>query len=499
MLRKNVLKFMKQNYQVILILLVYFMISVYAQHEIYHSINSHRDTGIYLDVMHKSLEGNFFFTIETAMSYLGDHFEFALIFLLPFYFIFKSPMVIFVAQTILFTIGGILVYIYSKETIKTKIMNYVFLITYLLSPIVLTTNLRDFHAVAIAVPLVLGILYTIKKENWKWYYFLTILLMLVKENMTLIAMVIGVYLFFKKKRKHAVNTLIIGVVSFIIIVNILIPAFNTGEYFGEENTYLYFERNYGYLGSSASEAVKTLITQPVYALTYLPFEEKITYVFNALRFNHFLPLLNPLTLLAAPTIGQNVLNTFVISTECFTYHTNSMIIPFFIISSILGFAFLERKIKYRWLLRIIILIILVNVIINSITAIYPFFTEEVGTQKPNMFIQNPECYKNHFQKNDFHVQLTKEELKEFYSIIDNIQPRESIKGTFYIYPIVYTKQYLPLRLKSDTWNSDYIIVDLKDKEFLLGIEMSVFKFKEILLEKGYTIIWEKKNLIVLKR
>ena len=73
------------------------------------------DLAIFNQVFYNSSLGHFFnFTIHPT-SYLGDHFELIIFFLVPFYSVVKSPLTLLVMQIFFLALTIIPIYLISKK------------------------------------------------------------------------------------------------------------------------------------------------------------------------------------------------------------------------------------------------------------------------------------------------------------------------------------------------------------------------------------------------
>ena len=220
------------------------------------------DLGNAVQVVNNTLHGKFFTYTDrfgTQISRLSNHADFILLLLVPVFAIFPSPVTLIVAQCLALSLGGLVVYLLARAVKLSKFSAALISLAYLLNSDIGYLGLDAFHGITFAIPFVLlsfyfleclesgkskeserklhsnlrkfrsyGILCRLrsavvarlparfdsakrtrqrsrryKKINWGFWNFLlsTFLILISKENASLLVTLLGFYAWLVKKQK----------------------------------------------------------------------------------------------------------------------------------------------------------------------------------------------------------------------------------------------------------------------------------------------------------
>jgi len=291
---------------------------------------------------------------------LVGHVEPILLVISLFYLLYSDPQVLLALQTIIVALGALPIYWLAKEHLKSDLAALVFPLAFLLFSPLEAANMFDFHGVTLAATFLAFAFYFAKKEGGKgWFLTFIILTMSCREDMSLLVVMMGLYLILKGRdvreqgsfrnpltldRENlplGVLTLIMGVCWFLVALFVIPP------YFSASGQHSQWDR-YGYLGESPLEMLGTLLFRPDIVLRHLLTKEKLSYLLGLLSPTAFLSLLAPqILLLGLPTLLMNLLSTYAPMHTLGPFHYAAPLVPFFIISSIYGTAFLARILASR--------------------------------------------------------------------------------------------------------------------------------------------------------
>jgi uncharacterized membrane protein len=231
---------------------------------------------------------------------LGDHFHPILILLAPLYWLTNTVEALLVAQAFLFTIAIFPIFFFTRKRLGTPAA-YMFSISYALFWGVQRAVEFDFHEIALAVPLIAWSIYFIDDKRWRAYYFCIALLLLTKEDLSLLVIFLGFYLVTVKEFKRGLLTSLAGALWFVAVMRLFIP------YFAGDGNYHYW--TYIQFGPNFLAAVRTIVKNPLLAARelFLPAEKLHTYF---LVFAPFLCLsfLSPLFILLIPLLVERFLS-----------------------------------------------------------------------------------------------------------------------------------------------------------------------------------------------
>lgn len=293
---------------------------------------------------------------------LGDHFHPILILLAPLYWLFDTPVSLLVAQALLVISTCLPIYLYSKS--KLGILPALFLsIAFVFNAALLRAINFDFHEIVFAIPLIAWAIYLIDRKLWIWLYIVISLLLLVKEDMSILVAFFGIYLLLLRHYKQGLIVLISGLIWFFLATKLFIPYFA-----GENGSFNYW--TYDQLGSDVPSSLIAIIKDPLFAMSLL-FFPAIKLVTLIKTFGVFLglPLLSPLLILAIPL----VLERFLSSNENywqFHFHYGATLTPILLMATA---DTLHRLSKLKLLKKInVSLISLLTSIVMAIIAIVLF-------------------------------------------------------------------------------------------------------------------------------
>lgn len=240
------------------------------------------------------------FVTINHVSVLGDHFSPILVLLAPLYWLYANPRTLLIAQGALIAASIIPVFLYARPRMG-RVGAYLLAAAYALFWGISAAVAYNFHELAFA-PLLLALtVYLADRGRWRAYIVALGLLLLVKEDMSIIAVFVGVWLASRGEHRRAGITALMGVVWYFVATKLAIPAFS-GHPFSHW-TYTAF-------GSDLPSAVSNVAHHPG-----LPFHELIndpqktktlTYLFVPFL---FLTFYSPLAILCIPLIAEGMFSS----------------------------------------------------------------------------------------------------------------------------------------------------------------------------------------------
>jgi len=299
--------------------------------------NAH-DLGVMSQAAWNTLHGRF--VEETSfgqpLSRLRGHVEPVFLLLALAYAVRPSANTLLVLQTVVIALGALPAYALARHRLRSAAAGVVFALAYLLFPALEAANLTEFHPVALVAPLFLAALYFLQRRRYAWFLLFTLLAVSCKEDMALIAVLLGLYVAVTQKQwRLGLGLAAAGAIWFVLAVYVIIPAFSPGGN-------VLFER-YAELGGSPQGVLRTLLTRPGDVLSSLLAPARLGYVGGLLAAVGGLALLDPaLLLLAAPSFGINLLSNYPTMYSGIS-HYSAPIVPFVIVAAIGGASWLVEK------------------------------------------------------------------------------------------------------------------------------------------------------------
>jgi uncharacterized membrane protein len=266
---------------------------------------------------------------------LGVHVEPILLLIVPLYLLHTGPETLLLLQTLALSLGGIpLLLLGLRRLPELPLVVAAFVVAYLVTPEILGEALWDFHAVALATPLLLLALWALDAQRYRWFAVAAVLAALCKEEVALSLVPLGLFIAFWQGHPRlgmAVSLLSTAWVALCFLV--IVPHFNV--YTAGANTFWY---RYGWLGSSPGTALHRVLMQPSLLLSPLRDSARRDYLVVLLRTGGGLGLFAPaLWLCALPDIIINALSTHQEQYSGF-YQYNAMILPYLMAAAICGTA-----------------------------------------------------------------------------------------------------------------------------------------------------------------
>lgn len=234
--------------------------------------------------------------------------------------------------------------------------------------------LFDFHTDHLAVALLFGFFFLVKKDRIGWAMSLALVLALVKEIYALQTIACGLYLLLTRKHREAgLSLMVAGGFWFFIAINYLLPYFSMGMRGGMDSP------AYSWLGNSMGEIIWTITTKPHLILNeILSNHEKVKYLLAAFGALMFIPLLRPeILLVALPILAISLLSRSE-SYAGFQFHYTAGLIAPFVMAFAGGLPTAQRfweqtPLPKNWFAPLLLTGILVGHIIISPSPIGRYF------------------------------------------------------------------------------------------------------------------------------
>jgi uncharacterized membrane protein len=255
----------------------------------------------------------------------ADHFDPLQLLLIPLYRAFPSPLLLLVAQSALLALGAVPLYWLARDRFPGEpALSATFPVLYLLYLPLRGANRYDYHPGALAPLLFLLALYCMEKAWWKRMVLFLVMAGLLKENMAIAGVMIGLYLAVVKGRRLLGLALALAfALWFEAGVAWIVPSFNPS---GGNPHLLRYPLLAGGPPGLWLGALRHPLDLNLALLT--PVGRKLEYLLYILGPVAFLPLLSPARLLLGlPFLAQNLLSAVPHQTSLHTHH-QAELIPF---------------------------------------------------------------------------------------------------------------------------------------------------------------------------
>ncbi len=553
--------FIKNNFQLILLTLVCFVIffvSVKVTLFRYSNFEFGKfDLGNMGQMVYNTMNGRF---LEVT-DYFGEnmprwgmsHVDPFLILFVPAYFFFPDARVLVVSQLALVIFSAVILFFISNFLLKSKTSALFIGLAYLFYPangyLLAWTG---FHSVTAVIPFFLLAFLTFEKmhdskifskKSLTLFYLLLIITMSGKEQISLIVAMYGVFiLLFRGHKKVALSLIVGGVLWFIACFFYIIPssahyridgykefAKSVGLDQTPQKDVLnsnYFIGRYDEFGNSISEVVTNIILNPVKVVDVFfsgDKKENFTMTFLPVLFLPFFAI--PVMAIASPDILINYMTTSggIGTSEIFN-HRISMIIPLIFLSvifSILLFQNLGKKI-FKEKSNVIIFIPVVFSLAILLSNLYYsdkyqnpimlWFTQSLGRRlayQENMVFAKDAPTEQAQDSKDYKVgdkvKINKLEVKDmtcFNSAIALVPEDASVSAPDYLGAHLSSRRVNAL-FPANFESADYVLVDIFSKKVatILGVDPRIVNnaVGKLVKNPEYKLIYSCSNLFVFKK
>ncbi|NND74850.1 MAG: DUF2079 domain-containing protein [Ilumatobacter sp.] len=185
--------------------------------DIHHGLGTASyDSALYDQGMWLLSRGRAPFVTLMGRNMFGDHTSFVLLFLVPFYWVAPGAWIMFFAQSAAIGAGAIPVFLYGRRRLRSEWFALAGAAAYLLHPAVGWTNLENFHPDAFLGVFVGFAIYGALTRRWAVYAIFVVLSLLVKEDVSLVIVPLGVWVALRRDRRIGLLT-VGGAISFMLV------------------------------------------------------------------------------------------------------------------------------------------------------------------------------------------------------------------------------------------------------------------------------------------
>lgn len=233
---------------------------------------------------------------------LGDHFNPILALFAPLYWVWPRVEMLLAAQALLFSSALIPIFLFTERRMGRRCA-YLICASFCVFWGCQNTLHDDFHPDIFAVPVIAFALYFLDLEKWAGFLASMVLLLLVKEELTLVVVFFGVYLAINKKKLFGFLVFALGAAAFYLEVMVLVPYFR-----GSGGGYPHWF--YPGLGQQPSESLMNIMKNPSLVIEiFLSQPARIKALLFLFGSFLFLPFFSKIVVLTLPLIAANGLSS----------------------------------------------------------------------------------------------------------------------------------------------------------------------------------------------
>ncbi|MBX3001852.1 MAG: DUF2079 domain-containing protein [Caldilineaceae bacterium] len=412
--RLSIAKFIFDPYRLLLLLAVLLYVGIFADlaFDQHAGMRTHKaDLGQMDQAIWNTSRGRFVEATENDIqsTRLTDHVEPIFALISPIFWIWDDARALLLLQVVAVAIGAFPLYALALEKLnqllspvdRTKIwlrdpveqltrpLALALAVAYLLAPQLQAAVLTEFHAIPLAVPLILWAFWAVEFRRWGQFAVAALLVASVKEEAALLGAGLGVWAlwriagsnssiprgcFGQKETEQflssrwqvagsrpqttdpqspipnpqslalAASVTILSLIWFYVATFMIVPAHAVEFYEVAESNYF---RRYGALGDSPGDIVRSFFTQPGLVWQIATEPARIDYVWGLLALFGFLSLLAPeILLLCLPLLLANQLSAYP-AQYYGEFHYSAPLIPYVGVAAAYGLGRLWRTLARR--------------------------------------------------------------------------------------------------------------------------------------------------------
>ncbi|MFL5963911.1 MAG: DUF2079 domain-containing protein [Gaiellaceae bacterium] len=305
--------------------------------------SAHVDLGTMAQAVWSTAHGQFLQVTTVAgrnTTRLGIHVDPFLALLVPLWWLWSSPVMLAAVQAVAVSAGALPVYWLARKHLHSERAGAYFAFAYLLLPATqfsAFTISSGFHAVSVAVPLILFAIWFLDQDRLALFAVFALLAASTKEEIPIAVGCLGIWYAARSGRRvTGVMILVLGLVLSLINFLVVIPHFSPSRISP-------FVGRYEQVGGTPGGIALKAVTDPIAFGHAIFTPHKLLYVLLLLGPLLALWLLEPLLLLGAvPDLAINLLSSKGDQTAI-PYPGTAGIIPFAVAATIFGVARLKRN------------------------------------------------------------------------------------------------------------------------------------------------------------
>lgn len=274
------------------------------------------------------------FVTLMGRNLMGDHTSFILIFLVPIYWLFPSAGALFFTQSLFLALGAVPVYLLARKRVGSEVLAVGLAACYLLHPAVAWSNRENFHPDSYLAPLLGMAIYAAVERRWRMYAVFFVLSLMVKEDVSLVLVPLGVWVAIKRDRRIGIVS-IVGSLSFMAIAMLVVMRSLIGV--PTRNAWrVPFGGPGGFL--------KTVVTDPVAVVKHYWSDNRPFYFWQMTApFAWVFARAPSIALISLTVLGTNMLSTFWYQYQV-EYHYALVAVP----ALAMGTVWAVSKVAERW-------------------------------------------------------------------------------------------------------------------------------------------------------
>ncbi len=282
-------------------------------------------------------------TLNTINGYgnaFGAHFQPILFLLAPFYWLWNNPRTLILLEIVIVGLGALPLFRLSLRRFNNLFFSIALVSGYFLFIGNQEALAYPFHPSTLLAPILLFAYDYFDQKRWGWHILFIFLALLVKENAGIYVMTFGVVIILMRRQYWPLGLgyMLAGIGWTAMATKVIIPAIS-------DKAYVFF--SYEVLGKNMTQAIETVVVNPVYSLRALmDHVDKVGTLMALLGGSGLLVLASGYGLLVLPNLGEKLWSSREIWT-IFAHYGAPMAFGL-AIATIEGVDHLQKVIDQRW-------------------------------------------------------------------------------------------------------------------------------------------------------
>ncbi len=303
--------------------------------DIHHGLGTASyDSALYDQGMWLLSQGEAPFVTLMGRNMFGDHTSFVLLLLVPLYWVAPGAWIMFFSQSAAIAAGAIPVFLYGRRRLGSEWFALAGVMAYLLHPAVGWTNLENFHPDAFLGVFVGCAIYGALERKWRVYAVFVVLSLLVKEDVSLVIVPLGIWVALRRDRRIGLLT-IGGALSFMFVAMFVVMRGLIG---------VPTRNSWRIPFGGPRGVIDTALTNPTDLVDHLRSENRPWYLWQMTAPFAWLFLRLPsIAMISAVVLFTNILSTFWYQYQV-EYHYGLVAVPALTIGTVHAIGAIRRRV-----------------------------------------------------------------------------------------------------------------------------------------------------------